>query len=209
MSNGRLARVTDGGGTMDLHLNAHVECTDGRVGHLENIILNPKSKKVTYLVVRGNDLQNRERIVPEKLVREATRETVRLTISREKFDRMKDFIQEEYIPPNIMLYMADMAGWNAGTPAGVFVEHEAVPNGGMVVHRGAKVFATDGHIGRVDEFLVEGKTGRITHLLLLEGHLWGKKDVAVPVNRIDRYQDGNVYLNIDKRRVEALPVIEK
>ena len=24
---------------MDLHLNAHVECTDGRVGHLENIIL--------------------------------------------------------------------------------------------------------------------------------------------------------------------------
>jgi sporulation protein YlmC with PRC-barrel domain len=194
---------------MDFHLNAHVECTDGRVGHLENIILNPKTEKITYLVVRGNDLQNRERIVPEKLVKEATPDTVRLSIDKERFERMKDFIQEEYIPSNIMLYMADMAGWDAGTPAGVFVEHEAVPAGGMLVHKGAKVFATDGHVGRVDDFLVEKKTGRITHLILLEGHLWGKRDVSIPVSRIDRYEDGDVYLNIDKTGVESLPVIER
>jgi sporulation protein YlmC with PRC-barrel domain len=194
---------------MDFHLNAHVECTDGRVGHLENIILNPKTEKITYLVVRGNDLQNRERIVPEKLVKEATPDTVRLSVDKERFERMKDFIQEEYIPSNIMLYMADMAEWNVGTPAGVFVEHEAVPAGGMVVHKGAKVFATDGHVGRVDDFLVEKKTGRITHLILLEGHLWGKKDITVPVNRIDRYEEGDVYLNIDKTGVESLPVIER
>jgi len=194
---------------MDLHLNSHVECTDGRVGHLENIILNPKTEKITYLVVRGNDLQNRERIVPEKLVKEATPDRVRLSIDKERFERMKDFIHEEYIPSNIMLYMADMAEWNVGTPAGVFVEHEAVPAGGMVVHKGAKVFATDGHVGRVDDFLVEKKTGHITHLILLEGHLWGKKDITVPVNRIDRYEEGDVYLNIDKTGVESLPVIER
>jgi sporulation protein YlmC with PRC-barrel domain len=194
---------------MDFHLNAHVECTDGRVGHLENIILNPKTEKITYLVVRGNDLQNRERIVPEKLVKEATPDTVRLSIDKERFERMKDFIQEEYIPSNIMLYMADMAGWDAGTPAGVFVEHEAVPAGGMLVHKGAKVFATDGHVGRVDDFLVEKRTGRITHLILLEGHLWGKRDVSIPVSRIDRYEDGDVYLNIDKSGVEGLPVIDR
>ena len=56
---------------MDMHLNAHVECSDGRVGRLENIILNPKTERVTYLVVRGNDLQNTERLVPERLVKEA------------------------------------------------------------------------------------------------------------------------------------------
>jgi len=193
---------------MDLHLNAHVACTDGRVGHLENIILNPKSESVTYLVVRGNDLQNTERIVPERLVKEATRETVHLSINRERFERLKNFIQEEYIPSNVMLYMADMAGWNVGTPAGVFVEHEEVPAGGTLVHKGAKVFATDGHIGRVDDFLVEGKTGRITHLILLEGHLWGKKDISVPVSRVERYEEGNVYLNIDKHAVEDLPDID-
>jgi len=121
---------------------------------------------------------------------------------------MKNFIQEEYIPSNITLYMAEQAGWDMGTPAAVFVEHEAVPAGGLVVHKGAKVFATDGHAGKVDDFLVERKTGRITHLILLEGHLWGKKDISVPVNQIDRYEDENIYLKIDKSGVEALPVID-
>ena len=51
----------------------------------------------------------------------------------------------------------------------------------------------------------KGESGRITHLVLLEGHMWGKKDIAVPVNRIDRYEDGNVYLKIDKAQVESLP----
>ncbi|MBW1783909.1 MAG: PRC-barrel domain-containing protein [Deltaproteobacteria bacterium] len=192
---------------MDIHLNAHVECSDGRVGRLENIILNPKTERVTFLVVRGNDLQNTERIVPERLMKEASRDTVHLSATREQFERMKHFIQEEYIPSNIMLYMAENAGWDMGTPAGVFVEHEAIPAGGIAIHKGAGVFATDGHVGKVDDLLVEKKSGRITHLVLLEGHLWGKKDISVPVNRIDRYEDGNVYLNIDKSEVEALPIV--
>ena len=193
---------------MDMHLNAHVECLDGRIGRLENIILNPKTERMTYLVVRGNDLQNTERLVPERLVKEASHDTVFLSISKKKFEGMKNFIQEEYIPSNITLYMAEQAGWDMGTPASVFVEHEAVPAGGLIVHKGAKVFATDGHAGKVDDFLVEKKTGRITHLILLEGHLWGKKDISVPVNQIDRYEDGNIYLKIDKSGVEALPVID-
>ena len=193
---------------MDMHLNAHVECLDGRIGRLENIILNPKTERVTYLVVRGNDLQNTERLVPERLVKEASHDTVFLSISKEKFEGMKNFIQEEYIPSNITLYMAEQAGWDMGTPAAVFVEHEAVPAGGLIVHKGAKVFAKDGHAGKVDDFLVEKKTGRITHLILLEGHLWGKKDISIPVNQIDRYEDGNIYLKIDKSGVEALPVID-
>ncbi|MBL7204636.1 MAG: PRC-barrel domain-containing protein [Desulfobacteraceae bacterium] len=193
---------------MDMHLNAHVECLDGRIGRLENIILNPKTERMTYLVVRGNDLQNTERLVPERLVKETSHDTVFLSISKKKFEGMKNFIQEEYIPSNITLYMAEQAGWDMGTPASVFVEHEAVPAGGLIVHKGAKVFATDGHAGKVDDFLVEKKTGRITHLILLEGHLWGKKDISVPVNQIDRYEDGNIYLKIDKSGVEALPVID-
>jgi len=55
---------------------------------------------------------------------------------------------------------------------------------------------------------VEKKTGRITHLILLEGHLWGRKDISVPVTQIDRYEDGNIYLKIDKSGVETLPVID-
>jgi len=193
---------------MDLRLKAHVECTDGRIGRLENIVLNPDTKRVTYLVIRENDIPNTQRIIPEGLVREATPDTIFLSMDKEKFDRMKNFIEEEYLPSNIMLYMAEGAGWDLGTPAGVFVEHEAIPAGGIVVHKGAGVFATDGHVGQVDEFLVEQVTGRITHLILREGHLWGKKDVSVPINQVDHYEDGKAYLKIDKSAVNDLPVID-
>ena len=193
---------------MDIRLKSHVECTDGRIGRLENIILNPKTQKVTYLVVRESDIENTLRLVSEHLIEKSTPETISLSINKERFKKMKPFIQEEYIPSNITLYMAEMEGWDMGTPASVFVERESVPAGGIVVRKGEKVFATDGHVGQVDEFLVEKKEGRITHLILREGHLWGKEDISIPVNQIDRYEEGDIRLKIDKRQVEDLPVID-
>ncbi|MEJ2587739.1 MAG: PRC-barrel domain-containing protein [Deltaproteobacteria bacterium] len=193
---------------MDIRLKSRVECTDGPIGHLENIILNPKTQKVTYLVVRENDVQNTLRLVSEHLIEKSSPETIFLTINKERFRRMKPFIQEEYIPSNITLYMAEMEGYDLGTPAAVFVEHEEVPAGGIVVRKGEKVFATDGHVGKVDEFLIEKMKGRITHLIMREGHLWGKKDISIPVNQIDRYEDGDIRLKISKSEVESLPVVE-
>lgn len=193
---------------MDIHLNAHVDCTDGRIGRLENIIVNPQAERITFLVIRENDIANTLRIVPERFVVSANRDTVELRMDRQQFKKMKHFIQEDYIPSNVMLYMAEREGWNVGTPTAMFVEHEAIPAGGVAVHKGAKVFAGDERVGKIDEFLVEGKSGRITHLVLVEGHLWGKKNIAVPVKAVDRYEDGNVYLAIDKAQVETLPALD-
>jgi hypothetical protein len=39
-------------------------------------------------------------------------------------------------------------------------------------------------------FVVDPKTGHITHLVLREGHLWGQRDVAIPVNAIERIEPG-------------------
>lgn len=195
---------------MDFHPKAHVECTDGHIGRLEDIIINPKVERITHLVIRENDLDNTHRLVPERYVKDADHETVQLSIDKKKFRKMKNFIQEEYIPSNILLYMADQEGWYAGTPAAVFVEHEAIPEGRIAVHKGAKVYATDGHVGRVDEFLVQGRSGLITHLIMVEGHLWGKKEIAIPVSEIDHYEeDGDVRLKLGKDQVEQLPVFDE
>ena len=195
---------------MDFHPKAHVDCTDGRIGRLEDIIINPQVERITHLVVRENDIENTLRLVPEKFVKAADRETVQLRIDKNRFEKMKNYIQEEYIPSNVLLYMADMEDWHMGTPAAVFVEHEAIPEGRVAVHKGAKVYATDGHVGRVDEFLVEGRSGLVTHLIMVEGHLWGKKDIAIPVTEIDHYEeDGDVQLKIDKNQVEQLPVFDE
>jgi hypothetical protein len=43
--------------------------------------------------------------------------------------------------------------------------------------------------------------------MLREGHLWGQKDVTIPVNQIDHYLENTVYLKLDKHEIEALPAI--
>jgi hypothetical protein len=44
----------------------------------------------------------------------------------------------------------------------------------------------------------------VTHVLLREGHLWGHKDVAIPVSAVASLDDG-VWLNITKKQVQELP----
>ena len=44
----------------------------------------------------------------------------------------------------------------------------------------------------------------MTHVLLEEGHLWGRKEVAIPIGSITRVGD-IVRLTIDKQQVQDLP----
>ena len=55
--------------------------------------------------------------------------------------------------------------------------------------------------------MVDEDGGYITHLLMRTGHLWGKRDVAIPVSAIDTVTAEEVILNIDNEAVEALPAV--
>ena len=82
-----------------------------------------------------------------------------------------------------------------------------IPAGEVVIRRGTSVEATDGAVGKVDEFLVDPEDDSISHLVLREGHLWGKKDVTIPVSEIDKITDEAVYLKLDKETIETLPTV--
>ena len=87
------------------------------------------------------------------------------------------------------------------------VEEEQIPPGELAIHRGARVEATDGKAGILGEFLVNPLTGHISRLILMEGHLWGKKEVTIPLSAIDRIEEDTVYLKLDKKAVESLPSV--
>jgi hypothetical protein len=86
------------------------------------------------------------------------------------------------------------------------VEHEQVPAGEFALVKGAHVVARDGMVGRVDEFLTD-PAGKITHLIMRKGHLWGQKDVTIAVADIDRIESNNIYLKLDKHAVGTLPAM--
>nr|WP_255603834.1 PRC-barrel domain-containing protein [Oscillochloris sp. ZM17-4] len=75
------------------------------------------------------------------------------------------------------------------------------------MRRGDVVAATDGRVGRIEGFVVDPQGEQISHLLLREGHLWGTKDVSIPVASIKDIQAGVVHLKLRKDEVAALPTI--
>jgi hypothetical protein len=90
----------------------------------------------------------------------------------------------------------------------IAISYETIPLDELAMSRGDRVEATDGHVGRIDEFLVNPETMGITHLVMRTGHLWGQKDVTISVSLIDRITDGTVYLRLSKQQIEELPALK-
>jgi uncharacterized protein YrrD len=196
---------------MDIPINVEVRCTDEPCGTSNCIILNPITNQVTHVAVQGKSFPYVKRLVPVDKIIETTPDMIQLSCDLYEYMTMPLFIQSEFIIP-------DPHGGNVEIPTTmllpyamvmgtVTIEHERIPQDELAIHRGTPVIATDGHVGQVDEFLVEPSNGQITHLVLREGHLWGKKDVSIPISKIDHIENDAVYLKINKQEVEALPIL--
>jgi sporulation protein YlmC with PRC-barrel domain len=195
---------------MDIPIDAEVFCTDGLCGRSTCVVLEPKTEEVTHLVVKENESPHQEILIPVTAVTATTPDSVNLRYTRRELAGLQSFIETDYVQVDIprpaggIYYRMPYVYPEVET---LPVKHEAIPAGELAVRRGASVEATDGHVGRVDEFLVNPENDHITHLVLREGHVWAQKDVTIPVSEIERIEENTVYLKIDKRGVEALPTI--
>jgi sporulation protein YlmC with PRC-barrel domain len=86
-------------------------------------------------------------------------------------------------------------------------EVERIPPGELAVRQGMKVDAIDGHIGHAADLVVEPESGHISHFVLEKGHLWGKKEVTVPVSAVNLADADTVHLKLDKEAVGQLPTV--
>jgi PRC-barrel domain len=199
---------------MEIPLNAPVECTDGICGRSEYVLVNPVVEKVTHLVVR-EDSSNTEYIVPVEVVSETTANMIQMHCSKAELEKMDPFVTTQFIEEklaNINFGYSGIGGSQFFMPyitpdvtVQMPVEHFEIPAGELAIHRGTRVEATDGHVGHVDEFVVNPGNGHITHLVMREGHLWGKKDVMIPLSAMGDTREDIVFLKLDKSQIEALP----
>jgi hypothetical protein len=202
---------------MEIPLNAQVECTDGICGSSAYVLINPVIEEVTHLVVR-EDSSNTEYIVPVEVVAETIADTIQLRCSKADLEKMDPFIKTEYIQEKAPAYPEYHQGMYFGAGSTylapyvvpemtvqVPVEHQQIPPGELTVRRGTRVDATDGYVGKVDEFVVNPENGNITHLVMREGHLWGQKDVIIPVSELGENRLDTIFLKLNKQQIEALP----
>jgi sporulation protein YlmC with PRC-barrel domain len=87
------------------------------------------------------------------------------------------------------------------------VKADRVPVGEVEVRRGEHVHATDGPIGHVRGLVVDPADRHVTHFLLDEGHLFGAKQVAIPISAVTRVDDG-VCISLTKDQVRDLGPVD-
>jgi sporulation protein YlmC with PRC-barrel domain len=202
---------------MEIPLNAQVECTDGVCGRSVYVLINPIIDQVTHLIVKEDSSPNTEYIVPVDWVAETITDTIRLRCSKTELEKMDPFIKttfiEEKVPDRNYGYGGGYYGMGSYfylpyvTPditVQVPVENRHIPPSELAVSRGTRVEATDGYVGKVDEFVVNPENGHITHMVMREGHLWGKNDVTIPLSVIGDTGEDTVFLKIDKHQIESL-----
>ena len=205
------------GTNWELPIKAKVECTDGECGQSSYVLINPLTEQLTHLVVRESQGPHTEISVPVASVKGVIGGVIQLQCTQAEFAAMAPFIQTEYIkntvpnPPGTYdrLYSTGQYFYlpyvNAESNMYKTVEHREIPLGEMAVRRGTPVEATDGHVGRVDEFVLNVDSGHMTHLVMREGHLWAPKEVIIPISALDGVRNDTVYLKLDKAAIEALP----
>jgi hypothetical protein len=203
---------------MEIPVQAQVQCTDGVCGRSAYVLINPVTEQVTHVVVREDSSPNTEYIVPLDLVAETVEGTIQLRCSKAELEKMDPFLKttviEDKVPAGTPMYAGGMYGIGSyyylpyvTSERTVYesVEYQQVPPGELAVRRGLRVEATDGYVGRVDEFVVNPENGHITHLVMREGHLWGQKDVIIPLSAMGDTREGTVFLKLDKQQIESLP----
>jgi sporulation protein YlmC with PRC-barrel domain len=194
-------------GKMDIPLNVKVYCVDGPCGQSKEVVLDQKTEEVTHLVVRTKEAPHSQLLVPIDLVTETTPHLIRLRCAKGELAELQSFLTAEVIEDKIPHYVPDPYLMPIEIPQArwVAVRREAVPPGEVAVRQGARVEGTDGHLGRLDEFLIDPVTEQVTYLVMREGHLWDQRDVTIPVSEIDRLEENTIYLKLNKDQVEALP----
>jgi sporulation protein YlmC with PRC-barrel domain len=186
-------------------MGAEASCADGPGGKVTRVIIDPATGTVTHLVVEPkNWLGAAGRLVPLDLV-DATADGIRLRCTVEEFGRLEAAEETEVLDS-----VAGGLGLGGlyppmGLPSPVqVIVQDVVPLGEASVERGEPVHAVDGPVGRVEGLRVDPGDHRVTHVLLQEGHLRGRRDVAIPASAVTKVENG-IWLNLTRKQVEDLP----
>jgi sporulation protein YlmC with PRC-barrel domain len=203
-------------------IGADASCTDGACGQVSRVVVNPVAGEITHLVVEPMGRQGLGRLVPLDLV-DASGGAIRLRCTRAEFEQLDSAEETEFVPgtkgyadygpEQVLSWPYYGLGGEAVIDASKLVAtsetvtFDTVPLGEVAVRRGESVAATDGAIGEVQGLVINPANRHVTHVLLKEGHLWGRKEVAIPISAVAGVEDG-IQLSITKQQVEQLPPVD-
>jgi sporulation protein YlmC with PRC-barrel domain len=209
---------------MRLELGTSVRCTDDTFGELTDVVIDPISKRLTHLVVRPRHEDLQARLVPVELA--ATGDggseiSLRCTVDEvNKLEPVHEFayLRLDEVPVEdpdwdvgvqdvlaLPYYEADPLGPIPIYDTNVGLTYDRVPKGEVEIRRSSSVLAENGeHVGEVDGFVVDDDDC-ITHFVLERGHLWRRREIAVPIGAVTKVESDSVTVGLTSEEIGALP----
>jgi sporulation protein YlmC with PRC-barrel domain len=199
-------------------IGAAALCSDGPCGAVSRVVVDPLARELTHLVIEPEHRSGLGRLVPLDKV-EAGAGEVRLGYTLAEFEKLPSAEEMDFLPggSGYHAYAAHEAYYwpyfgleGEADPnlalASAVETRDALPPGEVGVRRGEAVHASDGEVGKVEGLVVDSAQGHVTHVLLQEGHLWGRKQVAIPINAVEKIDQG-ISVKLTKHEIEALPAV--
>jgi sporulation protein YlmC with PRC-barrel domain len=207
--------------TTPFTIGADASCTDGACGQVRRVVVDPVARAITHLVIELKHRHGTGRLVPLSLAGSTAGE-IRLRCTLAEFGKLEPAEDTQFLPGSsgyagydaeqVLSWAYYDLGSGPGMAASMVsvpqpVTYDSVPLGEVEVRRGQHVHATDGEIGQVQGLVIDRRSHHVTHVLLQEGHLWGRKEVAIPISAVTGLDDG-ISLSITKQQVQDLPPVD-
>jgi sporulation protein YlmC with PRC-barrel domain len=211
-----------GGEKMKLELGTSIRCADGATRELVDVVIDSSSCRVTHLVIRPAQHAEDARLVPISLASRAEDGESEISLNcgaadLERFDPVHKFeilragerpnedpkwdvgVEDIVVAPN---YSPTAFGdYGGSVDSDVTISYDRVPKGEIELRHASSVYSADGHhLGSVDAVVVDDDD-RLTHLLLERGHLWWKREVALPAESISKFESDMLTLGLTKREL--------
>ena len=211
-----------GGEKMKLELGTSIRCADGATRELVDVVIDSSSSRVTHLVIQPAQHAEDARLVPISLASRAEDGESEISLNcgaadLERFDPVHKFeilragerpnedpkwdvgVEDIVVAPN---YAPTAFGDYAGSlDSDVTISYDRVPKGEIELRHASAVYSADGHhLGSVDGVVVDDGD-RLTHLLVERGHLWWKREVALPAEAISKFENDMLTLGLTKREL--------
>ena len=211
---------------MRLELGCPVHCVDDAFGELADVVIDPGTRCVTHLVVQPHERHDLARLVPITRARlgggSGGRISLDFTIA--ELTEVEPLHDSAYVRLDEPLPASD---WDVGIQeisqmplsgslgvnalgAGMepiefdghgTVSYDRIPKGTVEIRRGSEVTSSDGHrVGHVVGFVIDERE-RIEEIVVEHGHLWGKREIAIPTGSIDRIESDEVVLAVSNDEV--------
>jgi uncharacterized protein YrrD len=217
---------------MRVELGMAVYASNGeKLGKVERIVLDAKSKAITKFVAHSGLTHAGDRLVDIDMITGAHEDGVRLDLTAEQFKQLPTFVEENFViaaPEEVEDYGVAMTNPAGGHPfyfaapqlpgteytgrdslfapaqtSSVVETMTNIRDVDVVIDSGTKVVGSDGEeLGKVDEVFFD-EHGNVTGFIVKKGLIF-RHDVRVPIDWVRDAAEDEIVLSVPAAEAEAL-----